>query len=167
MIVGIAAALAAFVIAIYLALRLTQRARRSHLAAALAVGMAAQAAVLAGWVVLPHPLSLVATAALLVPSAVAMAAQTAVSKRVEVRSGVSTTYVTGTITSIAADLADGTPQDLFTRVGVLLALVGGALCDALLMLVSPVAAAALPVVAGGAGLALLLVGLRGTSPARG
>lgn len=165
-IVGIAAALAAFVVGVYLALRLTREARRAHLAGALAVGMAAQAAVLVGWLLFPHPLDLVATTTLLVPSAVAMAAQTAVSKRVEVRSGVSTTYVTGTITSIAADLADGRPQDLFTRVGVLVSLVAGALCAGLLMLVAPAAAAALPVAAGGVGLALLLMGLRPAAAGR-
>lgn len=156
MIVWIVVAIVTFVVAIYLALRWTRSRSRRVLAIALIVGIAAQIAVLAGWIALPHPLALGTTAILLAPSAVAMAVQTAISKRVENSAGVTTTYVTGTITSIAADLADRKPQDLFTRTGVLIALVAGALCDSLLMGVSPVAAAALPALPAIIGLVLLL-----------
>ena len=156
MIVWIAVAIVVFVGVLYLTFRWTRTRTRRTLVIALVAGIAAQIVVLIGWIVLPHPLGLGLTAALLAPSALAMAVQTAISKRVENSSGVTTTYVTGTITSIAADLADRNPQDLFTRCGVLIALVGGALSASLLMNVSSVAAAALPAVPAVVGLALLL-----------
>ena len=58
----------------------------------------------------------------------------------------STTYVTGTITSLVADLADRRPQDIRTRGGVVVAIVAGALGDSILMSVATPLGAALPIV---------------------
>jgi uncharacterized membrane protein YoaK (UPF0700 family) len=96
-----------------------------------------------------------AQAPLIAFSAFAMAAQTAVSKRIESRSGVSSTYVTGTITSLTADLMDARPQALFLRTSVVGALVGGALCGSVVIGVGPALGAALPIVPAVTGLLLL------------
>jgi len=160
MIVWIAVAVVAFVLTSYAALRMTRApGSRRRLLGALLLGTTAQAGVLVGWIALPHPMDgLLPAAVLLALSAAAMAIQTAVSKRIEGRSGVTTTYVTGTITSIAADLADRVPQDLPTRLGVLGALVLGALCGSLAMAVDPVWAAALPILPAAIAAVLLATG---------
>jgi uncharacterized membrane protein YoaK (UPF0700 family) len=158
MLTGIAVAFAAFVAGLGVALVATRRSRTPRrLASVLAAAFVAQALVLAGWVLLPDRASVGAQSLLLAFSALAMAAQTAVAKRLQSRSGVTTTYVTGTITSIMADLADGIPQALLTRIGVLVALVGGALCGGLLMRVDGALAAAFPLLPAAIGIVLIAV----------
>lgn len=64
---------------------------------------------------------------MLAVSAAAMGAQTAAAKRYERSSGVTTTFVTGTLTSLAQDAADGSTDHAALRVVVVVMLVLGAL----------------------------------------
>jgi uncharacterized membrane protein YoaK (UPF0700 family) len=155
-IVGIVVAVVVFVLTLLVAFRVAPPAAAPGRRAALLVaGLVAQVAVLIGWwgsggapaAVVPVLIGL---------SAVAMAAQTALAKRIEQRSGVTTTYVTGTLTSLVADLADRTPQALGTRVGVVVALVVGAFADAALVHVDPRLGAALPILPAAVALVVLL-----------
>jgi uncharacterized membrane protein YoaK (UPF0700 family) len=155
-IVGIVVAIVVFVLTLYAAFRVVpttaRPARRSVL---LVAGLVAQVAVLIGWWVSGG------TPAAVVPvliglSAVAMAAQTALAKRIESRSGVTTTYVTGTLTSLMSDLADRRPQAAGTRIGVVVALVAGALADAALVSADARLGAALPILPALLALVLLL-----------
>ncbi len=156
MIVWIAVVLIVFAGTLFLVLRFTTgTAPPRRLLVVLGLGVVTQAGVLIGWLAIPDPTALLATSVLLALSAVAMAAQTAVGRRIELRSGVSTTYVTGTITAIAADFADRRPQDFWTRIGVISALVAGALSDSLLIAVAPAFGAALPLLPAVIGLAML------------
>jgi len=157
-VVGLVVAIGAFVLASYGAFRVAPAtAPRPRHAALLVVGVAAQLVVLIGWCATggsPQPV----TPVLIGLSAVAMAVQTAFARRMEAHSGVATTYVTGTLTSLAADLADRRPQALLTRIGVVVALVAGALADGLLMAADPRWGAALPVLPAAVALVLLLTG---------
>jgi uncharacterized membrane protein YoaK (UPF0700 family) len=156
MIIGIAVALVFFVGGLFASFGIARpRPPTARLVVVLALGTAAQAAVFAGWLLSPSPSTMWGQAPLIALSAFAMAAQTAVSKRAEVRSGVSTTYVTGTITSLVADWSDRKSQDSITRFGVLIALVLGALSGSLLIGVTPALGAALPVVPALVGIALV------------
>ena len=130
----------------------------------LSMGTVAQIAVLLGWMLIPVAIGVVGRAPVIALSAFAMASQTAVSKRIEAHSGVSTTYVTGTITSLVADFADAKAQESFTRIGVIVALVAGALCGSLLIGVTPALGAALPILPAAVGIALLVVGRRTAHP---
>lgn len=155
-VVGLLVAIVAFVLASYAAFRIAPAAAgRGRQAALLVVGAAAQIAVLIGWTA-GGGRAQALVPALIGLSAVAMATQTAFARRLEARSGVTTTYVTGTLTSLTADLADRKPQALLTRVGVVVALVAGALADAGLTTADTRWAAALPVLPVGVALVLLL-----------
>ncbi|MCS5736126.1 YoaK family protein [Herbiconiux daphne] len=161
MIVGVVIAIIAFVIGLYVALKIARpRPSPARLVIVLALGLAAQVAVLIGWILAPDRSNMLDQAPLIALSGFAMAVQTGVSKRIESRSGVSTTYVTGTITSLVSDFADKKPQAGFTRIGVVVALVIGALCGSLAMTVSTTLGAALPVVPAALGLVLVLLLVR-------
>lgn len=155
-VVGLLVAVVAFLLASYAAFRIAPAAAgRGRHAVLLVVGAVAQVAVLVCWSV-GGGRDQVLVPLLIGLSAVAMATQTAFARRLEARSGVTTTYVTGTLTSLTADLADRKPQALLTRVGVVVALVAGALADAGLTTADARWAAALPVLPVGVALALLL-----------
>jgi len=128
---------------------------RRGLVIVLAATLLAQIAVLIGWIVSPQPLQLAIQGLLIAFSAIAMAGQTSVSKRVEKHSGVTTTFVTGTITSLMGDFADRTPQDRGIRIGVIFALTRGALSGSLLIGVNPTFGAVLPLVPSLIGLVLI------------
>ncbi len=105
----------------------------------------AQAGLLAGWVgASGHPDR--AFEALLVGvSAVAMGLQTGAVARLRV-SGITTTYVTGTLTGLfgALALGEGTRQELTRRGVVLVALLAGAVCGVVLLKGARTGAPALP-----------------------
>jgi uncharacterized membrane protein YoaK (UPF0700 family) len=156
MITGLVVAVLTFTAALYWAFRFANAtASLRRLVLVLVVGLIAQFAVLAGWLVVSSHASPVVETVLIAPSAVAMACQTAVAKRVEGRSAVTTTYVTGTLTNLMSDFADRKPQNLFLRLGVIAVLVVGALCSSTLIGVSPALGAALPIVPAIAGAMLL------------
>ena len=153
---GIIVAILVFVTVLYGAFRVAPAGcKHVRLVGVLSVALLAQSTVLVAWVLLPATKGPAAIAFLIGLSAIAMACQTAVAKRVDVRSGVTTTYVTGTLTSIMADAADRKPQELSTRVGVIVALVVGALCGSLLVGIDPALGAALPIFPAAAGVGLL------------
>jgi len=158
MLVGIVVAIVAVAVGLYFSFAVAPPRPAVHrLVIILTTGTIAQIAVLLGWMLIPVAAGVVRHSPLIALSAFAMATQTAASKRIEVRSGVSTTYVTGTITSLVADFADAKPQDSFTRIGVIGALVAGALCGSLLISVAPALGAALPILPATGGIALLVV----------
>ena len=160
MIVGITVAVVVFVVGLFVSFAIARPSPPTHrLVTVLALGTLAQVAVLVGWLLIPAPTNMTGQAGLIALSAFAMAAQTAAARRFEAHSGVSTTYVTGTITNFIGDFADRRPQDVWTRLGAILALVAGALCGSLLIGVAPALGAALPIAPGIAG--ILLIGLRG------
>ena len=155
---GIIVAIVVFVVVLYAAFRASPvGSGHSRLVGVLATALVAQAAVLIGWLLLPTTKTALAIAVLIGLSTVAMACQTAVAKRIDVKSGVTTTYVTGTLTSIMSDAADRKPQELSTRLGVVIGLVAGALCGSLLVGVAPAWGAALPILPAAAGVVLLAV----------
>ncbi|KQO07423.1 hypothetical protein ASF06_12430 [Agreia sp. Leaf244] len=153
---GILVALVVFVVVLYVAFRAAPNSeRRGALLAVLAAAALAQLVVLVIWAASPGTKTMPLIVISIGLSASAMACQTVVAKRLDGESGVTTTYVTGTLTSIMADAADRRQQDLPTRIGVVAALVLGALSGSLLIGVSPSLGAALPVVPAVAGLLLL------------
>lgn len=77
-------------------------------------------------------------------SSAAMAAQTAAARRARDDRGISTTFVTGTLTGLMQDIADGVPGERWVRFGILLALPAGALASALVMIHHPRWGALLP-----------------------
>ncbi|SDY68471.1 YoaK family protein [Herbiconiux ginsengi] len=157
MIVGVIVAIIAFVIGLSIALAIARPSPGPRrLTAVLALGLAAQVAVLIGWVLAPDRSSMVDQAPLIALSGFAMAMQTGVSKRIESRSGVSTTYVTGTITNLVSDFVDKNEQAGVTRIGVIVALVAGALCGSLLIGIDTTLGAVLPIVPATVGLLLLV-----------
>lgn len=161
MLIGIVVAIVVFAAGLYASFAIARPAAPTgRLLLVLSLGTVAQAAVLAGWVLIPRTAGMVGQAPLIALSSFAMAAQTAVSKRSETRSGVSTTYVTGTITSLVADFADARMQDAGTRIGVIVALVAGALCGSLLIGVTPTLGAALPILPAVLAIALMESGRR-------
>jgi len=155
---GIIVAIVVFVVVLYAAFRASPAgSNRSRLVGVLATALIAQAAVLIGWLLLPATKTALAIAVLIGLSTVAMACQTAVAKRIDVKSGVATTYVTGTLTNIMADAADRKPQEISTRAGVVVGLVVGALGGSLLIGIHPALGAALPILPAAAGVVLLAV----------
>lgn len=141
---GASVAIIVFIGALLLAFRLTVRregddAHHPHprVLRVLAVAAAAQTIVLLAWVALGGQAALAAQVALVALSAVAMATQTVVSKRVSSMSGVTTTYVTGTLTSVMQDIAEGNPGGRMIRIFSVLALVAGAFAGALSIVLSP------------------------------
>ncbi|HEX4224933.1 MAG TPA: YoaK family protein [Pseudonocardiaceae bacterium] len=100
-----------------------------------------QAVVLALWVVAPIRLLLIGLCA------VAMGAQSATVRAVP-GTGLSTTYLTGTLTALVASLATGRRGSVgrAAGIGVLVTLVLGAIAESALLRVLPVVAPALPLV---------------------
>ncbi|MCO5953620.1 YoaK family protein [Microbacterium yannicii] len=145
-IAGIITAVVVFAATLFLALRFMSSDNPTERTVILLVLAAiAQAAIFGTWAVHPGAASTVAVVALIALSTIAMACQTAVAKRIEGASGVTTTYVTGTITSLMADAADRKPQPVGIRLAVIAALLLGALSGAVLMRADTLYGAALPI----------------------
>ena len=105
----------------------------------------AQAGLLAGWLTASGHPGQVLEAVLVGLSALAMGFQSGAVARLRV-SGVTTTYVTGTLTGLIGALALGSGErgDLVRRAAVLIALLAGAACGALLLKDARETAPALP-----------------------
>jgi uncharacterized membrane protein YoaK (UPF0700 family) len=132
----------------------TPEAPQRRLVLVLGGAVVAQSCVLLGWIVSSDHRTMPVVCALIALSTLAMAWQTAVARRIE-RSGVTTTFVTGTLTSLMQSLADGVHDHHLIRIGAIVLLVAGALCGSLLTGVDPVFGAALPLVPSIVGLVLL------------
>lgn len=150
--VGASLAIAAFALALFFSFRIT----RGPLKAAttqrgmfgLLLGSAlVQVLILAAW--LPRgsdsPVWLQTT--IIGFSAAVMGAQTAISKRVQTRSGITTTFVTGTLTNLMQDLAEGKRGVRLIRIATIVALMAGALSCGLLIEWAPRLGAVLPATA--------------------
>lgn len=155
-IVGIATAIVIFAVTLFLALRFMPDDHPTvETVVVLFFAVLAQFTIFCLWAARPQGISSTGIVALIALSTVAMACQTAVAKRIDIASGVTTTYVTGTITSLMADFADRKSQPVGTRLAVIGALVLGALGSAMLIRADPLFGAALPVLPA-AGAAVLL-----------
>jgi uncharacterized membrane protein YoaK (UPF0700 family) len=164
--IGATVAVLAFGAAAYLGFRLTSSrigpSRGTCLL--LLVATAAQAAVLAGYAAADHPPGRLLLSVFIAGSSVAMAGQTVIGRTIEAKSGVTTTFVTGTLTSLMQTLAHGRRDFLAVRTLSILALVAGALTGALAGATDPLFGAALPLVPSLAALLLLLDGGRRRTP---
>jgi uncharacterized membrane protein YoaK (UPF0700 family) len=145
-----AASLVAFVIGVFAASRLARRGgRRSWWPAGVSVALGcealAQAGVLAGWLAASARPDRELEVLLVGMSALAMGLQSGAVATLRVP-GVTTTYVTGTLTGLIGQLATGSGErrELVRRGVVLLALLAGAACSALLLRGARQAAPALP-----------------------
>ncbi len=124
------------------------------LTVSLTVAAAAQSGLLGGWLASSAHPGRTLEAVLVGASALAMGLQSGAVARLRV-SGVTTTYVTGTLTGLMGALAlgSGTSRDLLRRTVVLGALLAGAACSALLLKAAREAAPALQL-----GVTLLVIG---------
>lgn len=77
-------------------------------------------------------------------SSAAMAVQTAMARRAGADRGISTTFVTGTMTGLMQDIADGVRGERWLRFWIILAVPAGALASALVMVSHPRWGALLP-----------------------
>jgi len=120
----------------------------------------AQLAVLAGYALAGHPPGHLLLGVFIALSSVAMACQTVIGRTIEAKSGVTTTFVTGTLTSLMQTLAHNRRDFLAVRTLSIVALVAGALTGALTSATDPLFGATLPLVPSFAALVLLLRGRR-------
>ncbi|MFI6284033.1 DUF1275 family protein [Streptomyces sp. NPDC051018] len=142
-----AAATLAFTAGLVLAFRLTRTLDKGavwprRITGVLAVSLGCQLVFLAGWAAVGGRPGGAVDVVLVSVSALAMGVQTACARRVAL-AGITTTFVTGTLTSMAESAAAGSAHHLLRRLGVLLALVAGALGGALALSSHPAAAAAI------------------------
>lgn len=142
--------------------RVTRGAQVStrRLGSVMGCGLAAQLAVAGIWAADGGRRGMVLIMVVVALSTTAMALQTVIGRRVEVRSRVATTFVTGAITTLMKDAADGDLSEALVRIGTIVALAAGALCGAAVMTVDVAAGAVLPVIPSAVGLVLLLVARR-------
>lgn len=145
-----AVSLVVFMFGVFAASRLVRSPIRSlvwpsGLTMALVCGVIAQAAMLAGWLGASGDPNNLLKAILVGFSALAMGLQGGAVARLGV-SGVTTTYVTGTLTGLIGGLAlrSGTQRELARRGVVLVSLLIGAACGALLLTYARSGAPALP-----------------------
>lgn len=152
-------AIVVFAAAVYFSLRVArpEGPGRRGLVTVLTTAFVAQLAVFIGWILNPTAPTTIVLAVLVALSAVAMGGQTAVSRRVQTRSGITTTFVTGTLTNLMASFADRDTDDRGIRTAVILALVAGALYGSLLVGVNPALGAASPLPPALVGLILLAI----------
>ena len=152
-------AIVVFAAAVYFSLRVArpEGPGRRGLVTVLTTAFVAQLAVFIGWILNPTAPTTIVLAVLVALSAVAMGGQTAVSRRVQTRSGITTTFVTGTLTNLMASFADRDPNDRGIRTAVIFALVAGALYGSILVGISPALGAASPLPPALVGLILLAI----------
>jgi uncharacterized membrane protein YoaK (UPF0700 family) len=124
----------AFAAAVYLGFRITR------VRLLLQIEFALQAAFLLAWWLAGASLSPGQMIGLIVLSSLAMGVQTAAVRQLNSTSGITTTFVTGTLTSLIEHEARGTRGGNASRVAVVLALVVGALLGAIALKVVPKAA---------------------------
>ncbi|MDP9861229.1 MULTISPECIES: YoaK family protein [Streptosporangium] len=105
--------------------------------------LALHAVFLAGWMLCDAVPGAAWTLPLIAVASCAMGLQAAAARRVDV-AGITATFVTGTLTSLMRSLAGRSTVDAAHRAVVVLALVAGALCAALLLRLAPLCAGALP-----------------------
>jgi uncharacterized membrane protein YoaK (UPF0700 family) len=133
-----AVSLVAFSAAVFVVWWASRRLREDRLpvevVAAFALEALAQAGLLAGWVLSSARPGGALEAVLVGLSAVAMGLQSAAVTRLGVR-GISTTYVTGTLTGLISEVVtlSGSRRDWLRRGLVLVALLAGAACAAVLL----------------------------------
>ena len=125
-----------------------------HLTRALGVEWALQAGFLTGWIASGATPDGVVAAGLIAFSGVAMGTQAAAARALA--PGMPTTYVTGTLTALLSELSalGGLGADWWRRAAIVLALAIGAVTGALVLVVAPLLAPAVPLVVIGAVLAL-------------
>lgn len=147
---------------VFAGFRVTRGAQVStrRLGSVMGCGLAAQLAVAGIWAADGGRRGMVLIMVVVALSTTAMALQTVIGRRVEVRSRVATTFVTGAITTLMKDAADGDLSEALVRIGTIVALAAGALCGAAVMTVDVAAGAVLPVIPSAVGLVLLLVARR-------
>lgn len=145
-----AVSLVVYVAGVFAASRLVRRSATPRIwpvgvTVALVCQAVAQAGLLAGWVGASGRPTHAFEALLVGMSALAMGLQTGAVARLRV-SGVTTTYVTGTLTGLIGALAlgEGKRRDLARRGVVLVALLAGAVCGAVLLKGARTVAPALP-----------------------
>jgi len=129
----------AYASGVFIATRLVRRPAEhplwpTGLTVSLTAAAVAQSGLLAGWLASSAHPGRALEAVLVGVSALAMGLQSGAVARLRV-SGVTTTYVTGTLTGLMGSLALGlgTSRDLLRRAAVLVALLAGAACSALLL----------------------------------
>jgi uncharacterized membrane protein YoaK (UPF0700 family) len=122
----------------------------AHVTRALAIELGLHVAFLAGWIVTDARPDGLAAATLIAVSGVAMGIQAATARTLA--PSMSTTYVTGTLTALLSELSalGAFGPDSRRRVAIVLALLLGAVCGALVLASAPVLAPALPVLVIGA-----------------
>lgn len=153
-------AVVAFVAAMYVGFRATRTGSPQRLLAAVGV---VQAVVLALWMLAGGRAGLLLTCTMIVLSAVAMGWHTVLGRRLSPKAAVSTTFVTGTLTAVMQDLAEGRRESQPLRVAAVVALVLGSFAGALVLLALPRVGPVLPVIAA----VVALVLLRLPAPGRG
>ena len=137
------------------------RTRPAGSARVLAVGLALHVLFLAGWAATDAAPGTAAGAGLIAASATAMGVQTAAARGLD-RAGITTTFVTGTLTSLISGLAQGDRKHAGLRTAILAALLAGGLVGGLLLAYAP-RTAAVPLLVATAG-AMLLLSARRTEP---
>ncbi|GAA2692695.1 YoaK family protein [Streptomyces aculeolatus] len=137
------------------------RTRPAGSARVLAVGLALHVLFLAGWGAADAAPGTAAGAGLIAASATAMGVQTAAARGLD-RAGITTTFVTGTLTSLISGLAQGDRKHAGLRTAILAALLAGGLVGGLLLAYAP-RTAAVPLLVATAG-AMLLLSARRTEP---
>ncbi len=144
-----AISLVAFVAAVCVAVWLSRRASRDHVPAgvALALGLeaVAQAGFLVAWLLSSARPTGVLEGVLVGVSAIAMGLQSGAVIRLGVR-GISTTYVTGTLTGLISEIVTGrgSRREWIRRGLVVVALLAGAACSAVLLVYERQLAPVLP-----------------------
>lgn len=137
------------------------RTRPAGSARVLAVGLGLHVLFLAGWAATDAAPGTAAGAGLIAASATAMGVQTAAARGLD-RAGITTTFVTGTLTSLISGLAQGDRKHAGLRTAILAALLAGGLVGGLLLAYAP-RTAAVPLLVATAG-AMLLLSARRTEP---
>jgi uncharacterized membrane protein YoaK (UPF0700 family) len=120
--------------------------RPAQLARALAFQWLLQAAFFGGWIVTGAQPDAAATAALIVLSGLAMGVQATTTR--SLAPGMSTTYVTGTVTALLSELSalGAVGPSAFRRAIIVVSLAAGAVTGALTLTVAPLLAPAVPLV---------------------
>jgi uncharacterized membrane protein YoaK (UPF0700 family) len=118
----------------------------AHAVRALAIQWVLQAAFFGVWIVTGAQPDAAAIAALILMSGFAMGIQATTTR--SVAPGMSTTYVTGTVTALLSELSalGGVGPSAFRRAIIVVALAGGAVTGALTLTVAPLLAPAVPLV---------------------
>ncbi len=137
-----ATALATFAVALYAGFR-----TRLPAPALLAITAAIQLAVLVGWQLAGGHAGLGLQCLFIALATASLALQTVVGRGLSAHSGLSTTFVTGTLTGLVQDIADRRPGTRALRAGAIAALVVGAFAGGACILASHRLGPVLPVLA--------------------